>query len=189
MASILMSQVRTRWCTAAAAIVVAATLAACGSGSPPGQAGLTSAAPPPMTAGQSPASPVEGTWKTSPFGRAAIANTLTTAGLGAHIERFFRIDETPDDLVIALRVQAGQWTAYRASGSGAPTVNDRGIYTIDGNTLLYRPNAGGLNTYRWSVTGDELTLTFVSTTEPDYEGIPNDVFQRAFYTTVAFHRA
>jgi hypothetical protein len=91
--------------------------------------------------------------------------------------------------VIELRVQAGQWTAYRASGSGTPTVNDRGTYTIDGNTLLYRPNAGGLNTYRWSVTGDQLTLIFLSTTEPDYEGIPNDVFQRAFYTTVAFHRA
>jgi hypothetical protein len=137
----------------------------------------------------SPAAPVEGTWKTSPFGRAAITSTLAAAGLAPHVERFFKVDETPDDLVITLRIEAGQWTAYRAAGSGAPTVNDRGTYTVDGDTLLYRPNSGGLNTYRWSVTGDQLTLTFVSTTEPDYKGIPNDVFQRAFYTTVAFHRA
>jgi hypothetical protein len=189
MASVLMSQLRTRWCAAAAAIVVAATLAACGSSSPPGQAGLTSAAAPPMTTGDSPAAPVEGTWKTPPFGRTAITNTLTAAGLGAHAERFFKMDETREDLVITLRVEAGQWTAYRASGSGAQTVNDRGTYTIDGNTLLYRPNSGGLNTYRWSVANDQLTLTFVSTTEPDYEGIPNEVFQRAFYTSIAFRRA
>jgi hypothetical protein len=188
MASVLMSRVRTRWCTAAAAIVVAAAVAACGSSSPPGQA-LASAAAPPVTTGDSPAAAVEGTWTTSPFGKTAITNTLTAAGLGAHVERFFKVDETPEDLVITLRVEAGQWTAYRASGSGMQTVNDRGTYTIDGNTLLYRPNSGGLNTYRWSVANDQLTLTLISTTEPDYEGIPNEVFQRAFYTSVAFRRA
>jgi hypothetical protein len=164
-----------------AAALVAMALAGCGSDAPP--AATPQAATP--TAG----SAVEGTWATQPFGRDAIAGTLTAAGLNEHVQRFFTIDETPNDLVITLRLAAGQWTAYRAAGSVAASVNDRGTYTVEGGMLLYRPNAGGLNTYRWSITGDRLSLTFVSTTEPPYEGLPNDVFQRAFYTTVPFTRA
>ena len=174
---------RSVWSTAAAALVVAATLAACGSDQP-GQAGPT----PAPTPASAPKLAVEVTWATPPFGRTAITSTLTGAGLGAHAARFFEIDETPNDLVITVRIVDGQWTAYRAAGSPVQKVNDRGTYAADGTTLLYRPDTGGSNTYRWSVTGNELTLTFVSTTEPDFEGVPNDVFQRAFYTTVAFHR-
>lgn len=176
------------WRAAAAATLVVAALVGCGLDAPAGQARSTSVPAPSQSTLPSPGSPVEGTWKTDPFGRTAIATTLTAAGLGQHIEQFFKVDETRDGMVITVRIEAGQWTAYRAVGNDAPTVNDRGTYTLEGSTLLYRPNAGGLNTYRWSVTGNQLTLTFVSTTEPDYEGIPNDVFQQAFYTTVPFHR-
>jgi hypothetical protein len=176
------------WHVAAAATLAAAALVGCGSDGRDGQAGPTPAPAPAQSAVPSPGSTVEGTWTTQPFGRTAITATLTAAGLGQHADQFFKIDQTPDDLVISLRIEAGQWTAYRAAGTKVFRVNDRGTYTVEGGTLLYRPNSGGLNTYRWSVTGDQLTLTFVSTTEPEYEGIPNDVFQRAFYTTVSFHR-
>ena len=33
---------------------------------------------------------------------------------------------------------------------------------------------------------DELSLAFLSTTEPPYEGVPAEVFQRGLYTTSAF---
>jgi hypothetical protein len=185
----LMSPMRARRWAAAAATLVVAALVGCDSDGPAGQP--LSTTPPVSSPASTPASasPAEGTWKSEPFGRTAIAKTLADAGLGKHVEQFFKIDETPENMVITIRIMAGQWTAYRAVGDGAAAVNDRGTYTIDGDTLLYRPNAGGLNTYRWSVAGDQLTLMFLSTSEPAYEGIPNDVFQRAFYTVVSFHRA
>lgn len=165
----------------AAVAMAAAALVGCGADFPPGQIGPTPGIRSP--------SPVEGTWKTQPFGRSAIAATLMAAGLGQHVDQFFQTDRTPEDLVISIRIDASQFTAYRENGGGVPTVNDRGTYTLERGTLLYRPNSGGVNTYTWSVSGDQLKLTFVSTTEPDYEGLPNDVFQRAFYTTASFHRA
>ena len=37
--------------------------------------------------------------------------------------------------------------------------------------------------------GDRLTLEWVSTTQPDYNGVPDEVYQRALYMTSEFTRA
>ena len=54
--------------------------------------------------------------------------------------------------------------------------------------MVVQPNSGGKNMFRWKVTGDELALTLVSTTEPPYEGVPAEVFQSGYYATSAFTR-
>jgi len=169
-----------------ATIIFCTALSGCGSDPAATLPAATSTGATPATAVPAAGSP-EGTWTTQPFGHDAIAGTLDAAGLGEHTEQFFTIDETPDDLVIKLRLEAGAWTAYRSAGTDSTvSLHDRGTYATEGDTLLYRPFSGGLNTYRWSVAGDQLSLTFVSTTEPSYAGLPNEVFQRAFYTTVPF---
>jgi hypothetical protein len=65
-------------------------------------------------------------------------------------------------------------------------VTDRGSFEIDGRQVTVLPNSGGENTFRWKVVGDRLTLDLVSTTEPPYEGVPAEVFQRGLYTTSPF---
>lgn len=59
----------------------------------------------------------------------------------------------------------------------------------DGNRVLVRPNSGGENVFMWRVTGDELSLDLVSTTEPPYEGVPAETYQRGLYTTSPFRSA
>jgi hypothetical protein len=46
----------------------------------------------------------------------------------------------------------------------------------------------GTNTFRWSIDGDTLTLEWVATTLPDYQNIPEEVFQRVLYMTETFER-
>jgi hypothetical protein len=47
-------------------------------------------------------------------------------------------------------------------------------------------HSDGSNTYRWAVDGDTLSLAFVRSTLPGYQGIPDEVFQRALYMTEPF---
>ena len=59
---------------------------------------------------------------------------------------------------------------------------------MDGDTVVVSHGADS-NTYRWSVEGGVLELTWLETTYPPYKGIPEEVFQRALYETADFRPA
>ncbi len=66
---------------------------------------------------------------------------------------------------------------------------DRQDYRVDGDQLVLFPlGTTGSSRYTWTVDGDRLTLTFVSTGEPPFEGAPAEAFQRVLYTSVPFAR-
>ena len=60
-------------------------------------------------------------------------------------------------------------------------------YKIDGDTVTF-DHSDGSDTHRWTVDGDTLSLEFVKGTMPPYEGIPDEVYQRALYMTETFTR-
>ena len=60
-------------------------------------------------------------------------------------------------------------------------------YEQDGDRLV-ASYEGDSNTYRWSVDGKYLTLTWQETTYQPHMGIPEEVFQRALYMTARFKR-
>ena len=64
----------------------------------------------------------------------------------------------------------------------------RGLQYEQDGTRVVASYDGDSNTYRWSVDGDYLTLTWQKTTFPRHIGIPEEVFQRALYMTARFKR-
>jgi hypothetical protein len=181
-----------------AATVLALTFAASSCGSDTDQA--TSSPPPPSTSATSDApstpatsethhtSPLEGTWRTDPISLQDAETTLREHGLGRWIERFLKVPPFSGVTVLELSIEDGQWNLYGESDGQAPAPIDYDAeYEIDGDTVSF-VHSNGLNSHRWRVEGDTLSLEWVRGTLPPYRGIPDQVFQTALYMTTTFTR-
>jgi hypothetical protein len=137
------------------------------------------------------ASALEGTWETGTVAERDIEKTLREAGLEKWIEplRALPASAPPTDSnVFALEIHAGAWNLYwEPDGGAGEPIDFDSRYKVDGNTVVVS-HEGDSNTYRWSVDGDTLRLTWVDTTYGSYKGIPEEVFQRAFYMSGEFKK-
>jgi hypothetical protein len=133
------------------------------------------------------ATPIDGTWTTPTLAPADFRRVLEAHGLGDHATTF--LAGFGKEVALTLEVGGGFWTLSSSIDGGATAMTDRGTFEIEGRRVVVRPNSGGKNTFRWKVAGEELTLDLVSTTEPPYEGVPAETFQRGLYTTSPFARA
>ena len=171
--------------------VTCAALAACGS------SGSTRSASPP-SASSSPAatgngshatpngSPLEGTWRTGNVTDADMTAVLSRAGLQKWIQPFRAEAGLGHSNAFLLTIANGVWHEGWSQDGGPFVDNDEGAYRIAGDTVIYQPS-GPPATYRWSIQGGTLRLTLLRDTGPD-AGIPDEVFQRAFYTAAPFQR-
>jgi hypothetical protein len=181
-----------RHCTKVAAVLAGLTLAVgCGS-SEAGSADDAVAAPSSSTPTSETstetieATPIDGTWTTPTLAPADFRRVLTSHGLGKHADAFLSgFGEAVD---LTLEVGGGFWTLSSSIDGGATAVTDRGGFEIDGKQVIVQPSSGGKNTFRWKISGNELTLDLVSTTEPPYEGVPAETYQRGLYTASPFGR-
>lgn len=133
--------------------------------------------------------PLDGRWQTRPLTRADIEATLREAGLNRFGEDYaatfprgsFRIRLTSFAGNLVVRVRAG----------GHDQAVDREFLHPEGRTLTVRPGSPGhgRTTYRYAVTDDRLTLAFLTTTAPGYDGFPAEVQKRALFTTAPFTRS
>ena len=105
-------------------------------------------------------------------------------GVGRHADAF--LSDFGESVALTLEVGGGFWTLSSSIDGGATAVTDRGSFEVGGKQVTVLPNSGGENTFRWKVVGDELMLDLVATTEPPYEGVPAEVYQRGLYTTSPF---
>jgi hypothetical protein len=175
----------------ALAIACAAALPACSSAGG-GPTGATSAAPRSAAGTDNSAGPVGsaivGTWQTGSVSVDQMVSALRAAGLQKWVQPFRARGGMGGSNVFRLTVADGYWHE-EYSKDGAPFVDfDDATYQLRGGTVLLSQGAGS---YRWSVRGATLSLSFVpgsmSGSDPQ-SGIPGEVLQRAFYTAVPFHR-
>jgi hypothetical protein len=69
------------------------------------------------------------------------------------------------------------------------SVVDEEDLVVEAGRLTLSPRFGpGDSVYEWAVDGDELDLTFVSTTEGMTEGVPGEAWHRLLYDSVVFRR-
>jgi hypothetical protein len=134
------------------------------------------------------ASPLDGTWKTSAISTADAEDTLRRYGLAKRIDEFRSNSPFAGDTVLILQVADGGWDLYGKSKSeGRYEIDYNAESRVEGSNVVVS-HATGSNKFRWSVEGDALTLKWLSGSNPPYEGIPDEVFQRALYMTSDFER-
>ena len=97
------------------------------------------------------------------------------------------MSSTPTALILELG--NGTWDLYgQPRGGDQEEIDYDARFEVDGDTVVVS-HEGDSNTYRWSVQGDVLTLSWLRTTYPPATGgIPEEVFQRALYMSAKFRR-
>jgi hypothetical protein len=183
----------------ARASLLSILLAGCsvgGSASEPGVSTPSAAVTPSSTAGASvegsppvsaPPPAIEGTWRTPLVTRADVTASLTSSGDAAWVSRFFDSVTWGDASLFTLRVRGGEWTQTWSSDGGPAVANDEGSYVLDGDRITITHD-DGTDTLQWSVSDGKLTLTFVGSDIGSTDGIPERVFQIAFFATVSYQR-
>jgi hypothetical protein len=136
------------------------------------------------------ASALEGTWRTGSLTVADMTAVLSHAGLQEWIQPFRTKAGLGHANVFLLTIANGVWHEGWSIDGGPFVDNDDGLYHIVGDTVVITALTGGpvRNTYRWSVQGGTLRLTFVGDTDGPFKGIPDQAYQRAFYTAAPFQR-
>jgi hypothetical protein len=164
-------------------------LAGCGSDDESEPTGSAIESSPTTTASTSAdASPLEGTWETDPIHVADMEVTLREAGLGEHIAEFEQnapISGVPTALILDV---GDEWDLYgHGQGESRKEIDYNAEYVVEGNEVVVNHSEGS-NTFRWSVNGDVLKLTWLETTFASDTGVPEEAFQRALYMTAEFRR-
>lgn len=114
--------------------------------------------------------------------------TLRESGLGKWVDRFERVAPISEKTSLVLQLNDGRWDLYgEPDGGPRQEIDFDAEFVVTGNRLEVS-HENDSNTYRWSVEGDVLRLTWLETTYPDFKGIPEEVFQRALYMTEDFVR-
>ena len=165
-------------------------LVGCGSSDDESETADSSAESTRTTATSTPdeATPLKGTWHTSPVTIADMADSLRETGLGESVGGFEQnapISDAPTSLILEIR---DDWDLYgQAQGGRRKKIDYDADFEVQGQKVVVIHSAGS-NTFRWSVRGDVLQLTWLETTLGSYRGVPEEVFQRALYMTAEFHR-
>jgi hypothetical protein len=137
-------------------------------------AATTTAAPEETTA-------LEGTWQTDPITVDDMTSTLRENGLAEYVGDFEK-NAPVSDAPTALILDVGD-----PQGGRREKIDYDAQFEVRGNTVVVTHSTGESNTYRWSVRDEVLELTWLKGTAGPYRGIPDEVFQRALYTTADFH--
>lgn len=159
---------------------------ACGSdGDSDGGAAATTS--PAASADAAPSSVLEGTWRTAAVSPTDAEATLDGSGLSEFIDEFRAHAPFEGETVLVLEI-GEEWDLYGESDNGERVEIDfDASYAVEGDEVVVTHSAGS-NTFRWEVVDDTLTLEHLRSTMPDFEGIPEAVFQRALYMTADFTR-
>ena len=140
----------------------------------------------PATSEAPAASSLEGAWQAGPISPEESEATLRRHGLDQWITDYRANTPLPENTLLSLTIEDGEWDLYGESNGGQPEPIDYDAeYEIEGNKVVF-VHSDGANTYRWKINNETLRLEFVGSTLPAYEGIPEEVFQRALYMTAPF---
>ena len=134
-------------------------------------------------------SALEGIWRTGNLTVADMATVLSRARLQKWIQPFRAKAGLGHSNAFLLTIANGIWHEGWSVDGGPYADNDDGSYRISGDTVVITHLTGAQTvTYRWSIQGGMLRLTFVGDTMGPNKGIPDHVYQRAFYTAAPFQR-
>jgi hypothetical protein len=125
--------------------------------------------------------PVDGTWALKQT-RADVVEHLEQHGFGRLIDRFLRAERVWAQDNWEWEFQDGFFTARWMQLDRAWKVADYGTYEVQNDKLdLQFGETATTTTFTWTKRDDELTLDWVDVdSDPNYKGIPDEAFWRAY---------
>ena len=130
---------------------------------------------------------LQGRWRTALLDEDDVRAALDQTGDGQYADRILPVlQPTPFRLVWRVTYDTAE---LRLVSEDETVALDKITLALDSDQVTFSPRfADGASVHRFVITGDELRLTFVSTTEGLSEGVPGEVWQRVLYDAVAFTR-
>lgn len=128
-------------------------------------------------------SPIDGSWKTK-LTRADIKENLEEAGLGRWASRLFSAEDIDRSITWVYTYGDGRFSGAWLTRDGLWQVGWWGSTTVNGRSLAMFDEVYKITEeFTWAVSGDRLSLEFVSTdaTVP-VKGIPDEVYMHAYFT-------
>jgi hypothetical protein len=132
---------------------------------------------------------LEGTWVSTGWVRwSEMAATVESAGLGQWLDELHTAIPA-QRIRLELRFDKGYFISSVSDPTGSARLGDRQLARVGNSRIVMHFDEGtpGRTTYRWTRSGDTLHLDLVGTTQGFRDHMPAQVYQRALYTTVAFH--
>jgi hypothetical protein len=169
-----------------AGVAAAAVLALGGDLGGPSRSVDPVAPPPAGTTLAAGTTPLEGTWTSAPLGRADVRAAARAAGAPEAVPAMLaQLPAVPFRVVVD--VQGARLTTTVSADGADGEVLDRESLSVSGGRLEVRPYAmQAATTHAWVISGSELTMSFVRTTEPRSRGVPGEAWQRLLYDSVPF---
>jgi hypothetical protein len=87
-----------------------------------------------------------------------------------------------------LTLRDGRWAAIERRPDHPPVEGQIGTFFVDGDHVVMTDPTGGNYVYRWTISGDTLTLAVLRNTAGPTDGVPDRVFQHLIYELQPFTR-
>lgn len=145
--------------------------------------------PPVTTTAPVGATPLEGRWISKPLDAADVRNAARRAGAPAAAA--LMLDELPArDFRVVLVVRGSSLRTLVRSAGAEDALMDEEVISTTGQDLELRTLFGdpGTSVHTWTVQGDQLIMTFASTTEGTAAGVPGEAWHRILYDSASFTR-
>ena len=172
----------------AVAAASAAVVVALSTGDVRDSRGVEPAEQTPKTPTPALSTPLEGRWMAGPLDASDVRAAARAAGAPrAAAALLADLPQAPFTVVVSVR--GASLSTYAEGAGGRREVFDQESVAVEGGLVTVRPfNISAETVHGWAISGDELTLDFRSTTEPQNDGVPGEAWQRLFYDSAAFTR-
>ena len=139
------------------------------------------------TTGTVAATSLDGTWTTGKMTVGDVTAHLRAAELGQWAAGFMRVDHhqsEAESVAYTIKLAGGRLSLFAEVAGNAPTRYDHGLFRVEGDRFIgFAEDESCQGVFRWALTGDKLRLSMLSDTCPDVDGLPDEVFGKAYYET------
>ena len=87
-----------------------------------------------------------------------------------------------------LTLRHGRWALIERRPGRPPVEGQGGAFFLDGDHVVMKDPTGGSYVYRWTISGDTLTLAVLQNSAGPTDGVPDWVFQHLIYELQPFTR-
>jgi hypothetical protein len=139
---------------------------------------------PSPTATAPPGTPIDGRWVTPSLSRQEYLVAIPSK----YRDEVSRNQDVTVSVSFELTLEDGRWAEIERRPDRPPVEGQAGTFVVHGERVRMTDSTGTTYIYRWTISGDTLTLAVLRDTAGPTGGVPDRVFQHLIYELQAFTR-